>query len=58
MSDEKTKSKLMWEVGILKLMRHDNVVKLFETFENESYVFVCMELCGGGDLLTYVRKRR
>lgn len=26
LSDEKTKSKLMREVGILKLMRHQNVV--------------------------------
>ena len=34
------------------------MVKLFETFETEKHFLIVMELCAGGDLLTYVRKRR
>ena len=39
-------------------MRHKSVVKLFETFETEKHYLFIMELCAGGDLLSYVRKRR
>ena len=38
-------------------MRHKNVVKLYETFETERFILFAMELCAGGDLLNYVRKR-
>jgi serine/threonine protein kinase len=31
---------------------------LYERFETESHWVYVMEVCGGGDLLTYVRKRR
>ena len=34
------------------------MVKLFETFESEKHIVLVMELCAGGDLLNYVRKRR
>ena len=34
------------------------MVTLFETFESTKHVFFAMELCAGGDLLNYVRKRR
>jgi serine/threonine protein kinase len=39
-------------------MRHKSVVKLFETFETEKHYLFVMELCAGGDLLSFVRKRR
>ena len=39
-------------------MRHQNVVNLYETFESDKFMFFAMELCAGGDLLNYVRKRR
>jgi serine/threonine protein kinase len=39
-------------------MRHPHVVKLYETFETKEHFLLVMELCPGGDLLNYVRKRR
>lgn len=39
-------------------MRHDHVVKMFETLETDKQIVIVMELCAGGDLLNYVRKRR
>jgi non-specific serine/threonine protein kinase len=59
LSEEKQKNKFMHEVGILlRLNRHTNVVKLFETFETGRHILLVMELCAGGDLLNYVRKRK
>lgn len=58
LNEEKARKKLMKEVAILNRLRHENVVKLYETFESEKHVFFAMELCAGGDLLNYVRKRR
>lgn len=43
---------------MLRLNRHPNVVKLFETFETGRHILLVMELCAGGDLLNYVRKRK
>lgn len=31
---------------------------MYETFESERHLLYVQELCGGGDLLTFVRKRR
>lgn len=56
--DQNSKKKVMQEVYILKKIRHCNVVHFYETFETEKYILLVMELCGGGDLLNYVRKRR
>lgn len=58
MSDQKQKSKVMHEVGILLRLRHQSVVKLYETFETKRHMLLSMELCAGGDLLNYVRKRK
>ena len=42
---------------LLKL-RHNHVVKIFETIETVQHIIIVMEICAGGDLLNYVRKRR
>ncbi|CAE7843542.1 CPK2 [Symbiodinium sp. KB8] len=38
------------EIDIMKLTDHPNVVKLHETFEDRSQMYLVMELCAGGDL--------
>ncbi|CDW78202.1 protein kinase domain containing protein [Stylonychia lemnae] len=58
MKDESSKKKMSNEISILKMLRHPNVVKLLETFDTEKHHLIVMELCPGGDLLNYVRKRR
>jgi serine/threonine protein kinase len=58
MTEESSKRKVMQEFNILRRTRHDNIVKLYESFETPQHIVFVMEVCGGGDLLTYVRKRR
>jgi len=48
----------MQEVLILQKTRHTNIVKLFDSFETTKHIVFVIELCAGGDLLNYVRKRR
>jgi serine/threonine-protein kinase ULK/ATG1 len=48
----------MQEVLILQKTRHANIVKLFDSLETSKHIVFVMELCAGGDLLNYVRKRR
>eukprot|EP00442_Polarella_glacialis_P009015 CAMPEP_0115076298 /NCGR_PEP_ID=MMETSP0227-20121206/16353_1 /TAXON_ID=89957 /ORGANISM="Polarella glacialis, Strain CCMP 1383" /LENGTH=501 /DNA_ID=CAMNT_0002463431 /DNA_START=159 /DNA_END=1664 /DNA_ORIENTATION=+ len=38
------------EIAIMKMMDHPNIIKLYETFEDHRNIYLCMELCGGGEL--------
>lgn len=57
-SEEDEKRKIMQEVGMLKDSNHPSIVRLYDSFETSQHMCFVMELCSGGDLLTYVRKRR
>ena len=58
LQEDRSRVKFEQEVSILRRLRHQNVVKLFEMFGGPKHSIVVMELCAGGDLLNYVRKRR
>lgn len=46
------------EIGLLRMLKHENHVKLFETILTETHMCLVMELCPGGNLLAYIKKRR
>lgn len=56
--DERSKRKIENETRLLKMMRHESVIKLYETFETDKHFLFIMEICVGGDLLSYTRKRK
>ena len=58
LSEKSQKQKVMQEVYILKKIKHPSVMRLFESFETKKHILFVVELCSGGDLLNYVRKRR
>ena len=58
LTDKDQKARIMKEVGLLLNLRHTHVVKIYETIETSKHIIIVMELCAGGDLLNYVRKRR
>ena len=55
-ADQRRRTKL--EMGILKQCNHPNVVRLFDTFETSKHICFVIELCSGGDLFSYIKKRR
>ncbi|KAG9011197.1 hypothetical protein FRB94_008796 [Tulasnella sp. JGI-2019a] len=44
------------ELAILQTLRHYNITKLHEYFEDEATIFIVMEFCAGGDLLSWIQK--
>jgi len=46
----KNMDRLKAEIGIMKLMDHPNIIKLFENFEDQKNIYLVMELCSGGEL--------
>jgi calcium-dependent protein kinase len=45
---------LMRELQVLHELDHPNIIKLYETFEDEKYLHLVMELCSGGDLHEHI----
>jgi len=41
---------LRQEIAMMKMLDHPNIIRLFETFEDRSHIFLVMELCEGGEL--------
>ncbi|KAJ0750949.1 putative protein kinase CAMK-CDPK family [Helianthus annuus] len=47
------------EVKILRVLSgHENVVQLYNAFEDDSYVYIAMELCEGGELLDRILSKK
>ena len=53
-SSQSFKERVNREVEILKRLRHENVVQLYEIIEDDSFVYVVMELCEGQALFEYI----
>lgn len=51
-------TKLEKEISLQRMLKHKNVNRLYEMFSNDKFLLIVIELCSGGDLLNYVRKRR
>mmetsp|Transcript_68247 Transcript_68247/g.172663 ORF Transcript_68247/g.172663 Transcript_68247/m.172663 type:complete len:536 (-) Transcript_68247:224-1831(-) len=50
LNNQKNMEKFKREIEIMKVMDHPNIIKLFETFEDQRNVYLAMELCSGGEL--------
>jgi serine/threonine protein kinase len=45
------------EIEVLKVCQHPNIIKFYDVFENEHYIYIVMELLRGGDLFRYLQKQ-
>lgn len=45
------------EIELMDLMDHPHVVKLIDSFEDDHYVYLVMELCRGGELLEVISQQ-
>ena len=55
---QKQKSKLFSEINIHKVMNHEFIVKFIEVFEDDTFVFMIMELCKGKTFVDMLKKRK
>lgn len=49
---------LLREIAIMKLLSHDNIVQLFDVWENHNELYLIMEYVEGGELFHYVEECR
>lgn len=48
----------MREIQILKIVRHPNIVQLYEIIETQRQLFLIMEFVPGGELFNYIVKKK
>eukprot|EP01059_Diplonema_ambulator_P032536 TRINITY_DN641_c1_g1_i1.p1 TRINITY_DN641_c1_g1~~TRINITY_DN641_c1_g1_i1.p1 ORF type:complete len:428 (+),score=80.81 TRINITY_DN641_c1_g1_i1:39-1322(+) len=52
MAQEDLQEQVLREIGVTKLLRHENVVRVYEVFQTPKYLYLVMELVTGGMLYT------
>eukprot|EP01132_Coremiostelium_polycephalum_P000613 gene613-762_t len=61
--NSKLKENLNYEIKILKSVSHPNIVTLYDVIEppppqSDSFIYMVMECCEGGDFSKYIRKHK
>jgi calcium-dependent protein kinase len=46
------------EINLMKQVDHPNIVKLFEFFDHEEYLYIITEYCSGGPLFDAIMKKK
>ena len=54
LSDELNRERVLSEIAILKVVRHNNIIKLYEVMETPQKIYLVMEYCDGGELFDYI----
>lgn len=55
---EKTRKKLLSEIQIHKSMKHVNIVQFIDCFEDDTNVYILLEICPNGSLMELLKKRK
>ena len=56
--DKINMDKILYEINLMRKLNHQNITKILETFEDEQFYFIIMEYINGGNLFSFVKKRR
>ena len=51
-------TKILYETNLMRKLNHPNITKILETFEDDKYILIIMEYINGGNLFSFVKKRR
>ena len=46
------------EIEIMKISQHPNLIRMLDVFENIEHIYIVMEVLEGGDLFSYLEKRK
>lgn len=46
------------EICILKVLRHPNIIQLYEIIETKKDIYLIMEFADGGELFDYIVKKK
>ena len=52
MRSQKQKERMENNFAVLKKLNHEGIAKVYEFFADQGYIFIVMEYCKGGDLLS------
>ena len=55
---QKSLKNLICEIQILAKLNHPNIVKYYETYDDEKYFYLVMELCEGGELFERIVSKK
>ena len=56
--DQSDVDRVTREIHILKIVRHPNVIQLYEIIETSRQLFLIMEYASGGELFDFIVKRK
>ena len=45
------------EIEVLKVCQHPNIIKFYDVFENQDYIYIVMEVLRGGDFFSYLHAK-
>lgn len=54
----KLKELVQTEIKVLQECNSENVIKYIDTLSNDKNVYIFMEYCNGGDMETYLEKKK
>lgn len=57
-NDQADINRVMREIQILKIVRHPNIVQLYEIIETSKQLFLIMEYAPGGELFDHIVKKK
>eukprot|EP01035_Chromulina_nebulosa_P017131 gene17131-22645_t len=46
------------EISIMRDYRHQNIVRLFDSFHSPRFIYLVLELCPGGDLSIFIKRNK
>ena len=46
------------QIDIMKMVSHENIVKLHDIFQTSNNMYIITEFCGDGDLFHYLEKKK
>ena len=50
--------KILYETNLMKKLNHPNITKILDLFEDKEYILIIMEYINGGNLFSFLKKRR